>query len=140
MGINMIVGFTCSAFDLLHPGHVLMLQECANNCHHLIVGLHTDPTIDRPDTKQKPVQSTFERFLLLKNCQYVDEIIPYDTEKDLCNMLATLDINIRFLGEEYRNIEATGQQICKGRGIEIMYLDRKHTFSSTDLRNRLNAR
>jgi glycerol-3-phosphate cytidylyltransferase len=139
MDIDMKNGFTCSAFDFLHPGHITMLAECKKNCDWLIVGLHTDPTIDRPTTKQKPVQSVFERYLMLRHCKYVDEIIPYETEKDLCNMLSILDIHVRFLGEEYRNIEATGQQICKGRDISIIYLPRKHTYSSTDLRNRING-
>lgn len=139
MGIDMKIGFTCSAFDFLHPGHAIMLEECKKYCDKLIVGLHTDPSIDRPTTKNKPIQTTFERFLLLKNSKHVDEIIPYDTEKDLSNMLAVLDINVRFLGEEYQNTEATGQQICRARGIEIIYLSRKHMFSSTELRKRLDA-
>ena len=115
-----------------------MLEDAKNQADILVVGLHTNPNLDR-DNKNKPIQTTFERFLLLKNSKHVDEIIPYDTEKDLSNMLAVLDINVRFLGEEYQNTEATGQQICRARGIEIIYLSRKHMFSSTELRKRLDA-
>jgi len=134
----MKIGFTCSAFDLLHPGHLVMLEECKNNCDYLVVGLHTDPTIDRPDTKQRPIQSTFERWVQLDSCRWVDKIIPYDTEKDLENLLSTLKIDVRFIGDEYREKNFTGKNICEKRGIEIFYnAARLHSFSSTAMRNRL---
>lgn len=133
----MIVGFTCGAFDLLHAGHIAMLAECKKNCDKLIVGLHTDPTIDRSQ-KNKPIQSTFERFVQLSAVRYVDEIVPYDTEKDLCNILATMTkINRRFVGEEYRGMVITGDDICKLNNIEIVYTSRDHTYSSSELRNRI---
>jgi len=134
----MKIGFTCSAFDLLHPGHLVMLEECKNNCDYLVVGLHTDPTIDRPDTKQRPIQSTFERWVQLDSCRWVDKIIPYDTEKDLENLLSTLKIDVRFLGYEYIDKNYTGKNICLSRDIEIFYnAARLHSFSSTAMRNRL---
>lgn len=131
------VGFTCSAFDLLHPGHVAMLQECKEHCHYLIVGLHVDPTIERPKNKQKPVQSLYERYAQLRACKFVDEIIPYETESDLINMMAVEPIDIRFVGEEYRETYITAQDICEKRGIKIHYNRRLHMYSSTDLRGRL---
>lgn len=136
----MIMGFTCGAFDLLHAGHVAMLKECKEHCEYLIVGLQTDPTIDRPTSKNKPIQTVYERYLQLKGCEYVDEIIPYDTERDLENLLCIEDIGIRFLGEEYNNLnfEATGQRICEERNIQIFFTSRKHTFSSSELRDRIN--
>jgi glycerol-3-phosphate cytidylyltransferase len=134
----MKVGFVCSAFDLLHPGHVLMLKECKENCDFLIVGLQTNPTHDRP-YKNKPIQSIFERYIQLHGCKFVDQIIPYDTEKDLENILGTLDFNVRFIGEEYKctNKEFTGEYICKMRNIKMFYTKRNHSYSSTELRDRL---
>jgi glycerol-3-phosphate cytidylyltransferase len=132
----MITGFTCSAFDLLHPGHIVMLEECKNNCDYLIVGLQTDPTIDRP-SKNKPVQTVYERYVQLTGCKYVDRIIPYDTEKDLENIIATLPINIRFLGDEYKSVKFTGKDICEYRGIKVFFNSpRLYSYSSTDLRTR----
>lgn len=133
----MIIGFTCSAFDLLHPGHIAMLKECKDNCDYLIVGLHTDPTIDRPGAKNKPVQTVYERFAQLRACKYVDEIIPYETEYDLINLIAIENINIRFVGEEYSDTFLTAQDICDKRGIQIFYNSRKHKYSSSELRSRL---
>lgn len=133
----MIVGFTCSAFDLLHPGHLAMLKECKDNCDYLIVGLHTDPSIDRPKAKNKPVQTVYERFAQLRACKYVDEIIPYETEYDLINLIGIENINIRFVGEEYNDTFLTAQDICDKRGIKIFYNSRKHKYSSSELRSRL---
>jgi len=130
------VGFTCSAFDLLHAGHVAMLRECKQHCNFLIVGLHVDPTVDRP-SKNKPVQSVYERYMQLKGCQYVDAIIPYETEEDLINIMAIEPIDIRFVGVEYKDTYITGQDICEKRGINIMYNERYHMYSSTELRSRL---
>ena len=136
---NMIgrpIGFTCSTFDLLHAGHILMLAEAKQICDYLIVGLQTDPTIDRPDVKNKPVQSVVERYVQLSAVKFVDEIIVYDTEKDLEDLLMFLPINHRIIGEEYRDKPFTGKNICEDRGINIIYNSRKHRFSSSELRQR----
>jgi glycerol-3-phosphate cytidylyltransferase len=132
-----MIGFTCSAFDLLHPGHIAMLRECKEHCDWLIVGLHVDPTVERVKAKQKPVQSVYERYVQLSGCKYVDEIIPYEKEEDLINLLAIEPIDIRFVGEEYKDTYITGQDICEKRNIQIFYNTRKHMYSSTDLRGRL---
>jgi glycerol-3-phosphate cytidylyltransferase len=130
------VAFTCSTFDLLHAGHILMLAECKQICDYLIVGLQTDPTIDRPDTKNKPVQSIVERYVQLSAVKFVDEIIVYDTEKDLEDLLAFLPITIRICGEEYKDKHLTGKDICDNRGIRTHYNSRTHRFSSSELRQR----
>ena len=135
----MKVGITFSTFDLLHAGHIAMLRDAKEQCDYLIVGLHSDPTIDRPDTKNKPVQSMFERYLQLKAVRYVDEVIPYETEQDLKDILKTLNINVRILGEEYRDRDFTGKDICKQRDISLYFNKRDHRFSSTDLRNRIKV-
>ena len=132
----MIKGYTCGAFDLLHAGHVEMLRECKEHCDWLIVGLHVDPRVDRP-TKNKPVQSIYERYVQLRGCQYVDEIIPYDTEEDLINIMAIEPIDVRFVGAEYRDTYLTGQDICEKRDIQILFNNRYHGYSSTELRSRL---
>jgi len=136
---NMIgkpVGFTCSTFDLLHAGHILMLAECKQVCDYLIVGVQSDPTIDRPGTKNKPVQSIVERYVQLSAVKFVDEIIVYNTEKDLEDMLMFLPISVRIIGEEYKDKDFTGKQICEDRGIKIWYNSRSHRFSSSELRQR----
>tara|TARA_Y100000385_G_C12943989_1_gene572461 strand:- start:187 stop:606 length:420 start_codon:yes stop_codon:yes gene_type:complete len=132
-------GFTCSTFDLLHAGHVTMLKEASQNCDWLICGLQTDPTIDRPTSKNKPIQSLVERFIQLDALKYVNEIVVYQTEKDLEDLLLTLNINVRFVGEEYRNVSFTGKDICEKRDIEIFYNKREHSFSTTELRERIYA-
>ncbi len=131
------VGFTCSTFDLLHAGHITMLEEAKHHCDFLVVGLQNDPTMDRPDTKNSPVQSIIERQIQLSAVKYVDEIIVYNTEQDLCDLLLTLPINIRILGVEYEKSEFTGKEICINRGIELYFNKRDHSFSSTSLRNRV---
>jgi len=136
MSKEKIVGFTCGAFDLLHPGHIAMLNDCKRYCDHLIVGLHTDPSIDRP-TKNKPIQSVYERYVQLKGCKHVDEIIPYDTEEDLQNLLSIESIDVRFVGSEYKGTYITGQKICDMRKIAVVYNTRLHNYSSTNLRDRL---
>ena len=130
------VGFTCSTFDLLHAGHILMLAECKQICDYLIVGVQSDPTIDRPGIKNKPVQSIVERYVQLSAVKFVDEIIVYNTEKDLEDMLMFLPINVRIIGEEYKDKDFTGKQICEDRGIKIWYNSRSHRFSSSELRQR----
>ena len=128
----MKIGFTCSTFDLFHAGHMMMLKEAKSQCDYLIVGLQTDPTIDRPDTKNKPVQSLFERFVQLDSCKYVDEIIPYSTEKELMDILLSYPIDVRIVGEEYKDKHFTGREL----NLEIHYNSRKHSFSTTSLRQR----
>lgn len=132
----MKIGFTASSFDLLHAGHTLMLEEAKTVCDYLIVGLQTDPTIDRP-TKNKPVQTVVERYLQLRACKYVDEIIPYAKESDLEDILSSMSIDVRILGVEYKDQDFTGRDICKKRGIELYFNKRDHRFSSSDLRKRV---
>lgn len=136
---TMTRGFTCGAFDLLHPGHILLLEWARNHCDHLIVGLHTNPAIDRPQQKVVPVQSTAERWLQLRAVKYVDEIIPYDTELDLENLIGSLDIQVRILGDDYKGLNFTGQDICTVKKISILYAPRYHSYSSTELRRRLRT-
>ena len=132
----MKIGFTASAFDLLHAGHVLMLEEAKKQCDYLICGLQTDPSQDRT-TKSKPAQTIVERYLQLRACKFVDEIIPYGTEQDLEDLLAGMHIDVRVLGIEYRDKDFTGHDICKKRDIEIFFNERDHRFSSSGLRNHI---
>lgn len=131
------VGITFSTFDLLHAGHIAMLSEAKRHCDYLIAALQTDPTIDRPSTKNKPVQSIVERQIQLQAVRYVDEIVVYQTEKDLEDILLTLPINVRILGVEYQGKEFTGKDICLKRNIELVYNGRDHSFSSSNLRKRV---
>lgn len=133
----MKVGFTCSTFDLLHAGHVQMLRNAKDQCDYLIVGLQTDPTIDRPDTKNKPVQTLVERYTQLRAVSYVDEIIPYETEADLEDILSLYNLDVQILGDEYRDKDFTGKDIGRKRGIEYYFNERSHRFSSSDLRKRV---
>ena len=132
----MIVGFTCSTFDLLHAGHVQMLREAKEHCDYLICGLQIDPSIDRAE-KNSPIQTVVERYTQLKAISYVDEIIPYATEEDLKDILQMYHINIRVLGDEYREKDFTGKEICKRRDISLYFNKRDHRFSSSDLRKRV---
>jgi glycerol-3-phosphate cytidylyltransferase len=131
----MRVGFTASAFDLLHAGHVQMLREAKDQCDYLICGLNIDPT-DRPE-KNSPIQTVVERYTQLKAVSYVNEIIPYNTEEDLLDILAMYHIDVRILGEEYRDKEFTGKDICRKRDIELYFNKRDHRFSSSNLRGRV---
>ena len=132
----MRIGFNCSSFDLLHAGHVTMLKMEKQLCDYLIVGLQVDPTIDRPGIKNKPVQSIYERYVQLQACRYVDEILVYETEFDLLQLLQTQKIDIRFLSDEYLNRDFTGKQYCIDNGIELHYHKRSHIYSSSELRSR----
>jgi len=134
----MKIGFTCSTFDLLHAGHVQMLREAKEQCDYLICGLQVDPSIDRKE-KNSPVQSLVERYSQLHACRYVDEIIPYQTEKDLEDILEMYHIDIRILGDEYREKDFTGKDICQERDIDLYFNKRDHRFSTTDLRNRVKS-
>lgn len=128
----MKIGFVCSSFDLFHAGHVMMLKEAKTQCDYLIVGLQTDPTIDR-NWKNKPVQGVFERYVQLQACKYVDEIVPYSTEKELVDILTSYPIDVRILGEEYQDKEYTGKELL----ISVHYNKRRHSFSTTELRQRV---
>lgn len=130
------VGITASTFDLLHAGHISMLREAKTKCDHLICALQVDPSLDRPE-KNKPVQTLVERYTQLAGVKFVDEIVPYQTEQDLEDILNMYPINIRIIGEEYKNGKFTGRAICSKRGIEIYYNKRDHRFSSSDLRKRV---
>ncbi len=130
------VGFTASCFDLLHAGHILMLEEAKTVCDHLIVALQSDPSIDRPE-KRKPIQSLIERQIQLKAVKYVDEIVVYETEEDLLNLLKTLPIDVRIIGEDYIGKDFTGRDYCTTHNIEIYYNSRRHTYSSTELIERI---
>ena len=132
----MKVGFTCSTFDLLHAGHISMLREAKQHCDYLICGLQTDPSVDRPE-KNRPIQTIVERYTQLNAVGYVDEIVPYATEEDLKDILSMLQIDVRILGEEYRDKEFTGKDICRKRDIQLFFNKREHRFSSSDLRKRV---
>jgi glycerol-3-phosphate cytidylyltransferase len=131
------IGFTCSAFDLLHAGHIQMLRDAKSQCDYLICGLQVDPAIDR-ETKNSPVQSLVERYIQLAAVKYVDEIIPYESESDLNDILEMLPINVRILGEEYKQKDFTGKDVCRRRGIELYFNKRDHRFSSSSLRKRVS--
>jgi glycerol-3-phosphate cytidylyltransferase len=130
------IGLTCSTFDLFHSGHVIMLEEAKRQCDYLIAAIQVDPTIDR-QTKNKPVQSIIERQIQVSACKHVDEIIVYSTEKELEDIFMALPIDVRILGEEYKDTDYTGKEICMKRGIELYFNKRDHFFSSSDLRQRV---
>ncbi len=132
------IGITFSTFDLgPHAGHIAMLSEAKNHCDYLIAALQTDPTIDRQDTKNKPIQTIVERQIQLAATRYVDEIVVYQTEKDLEDLLLILPVDVRILGIEYQNKEFTGKDICRRRNIELVFNSRDHSFSSSNLRKRV---
>lgn len=126
------IGFTCGAWDLLHAGHVVMLKQARQNCDYLIVGLQTDPSIDRQE-KNQPVQSVYERFVQVSALRDVDEVVPYDTEQSLIDLLESTSIDVRFIGEDYKDKSFTGDYLP----IKIFYTNRKHSFSSSGLRERV---
>lgn len=127
-------GFTCGAFDLCHSGHMLMFKECKQFCDYLIVGLQTDPTLDRAN-KNKPIQTLEERKIQLEGIKYIDEIVIYNTEQDLYNLLAKNDIGvtIRIIGEDWRGKEYTGHDLP----LEVAFNSRTHSYSTTSLRERI---
>ena len=131
------IGITFSTFDMLHAGHIAMLSEAKNHCDYLICGLQTDPTIDRPDSKNPPIQSIVERQIQLSACRYVDEVVVYQTEQDLVDLLLILPVDVRILGREYEGTNFSGYGECYDRGIEIVYNGRDHSFSSSSLRKRV---
>lgn len=131
------IGITFSTFDMLHAGHIAMLSEAKNHCDYLIAGLQTDPTIDRPGIKNRPVQTIVERQIQLAACRYVDEVVVYSTEQDLRDLLLILPVDIRILGIEYQGTNFSGQDECKKRNIDIVFNVRDHSFSSSSLRKRV---
>lgn len=133
------IGITFSTFDMLHAGHIAMLSEAKNHCDYLICGLQTDPTINRPETKNRPIQSVVERQIQLAACRYVDEVVVYQTEQDLVDLLLILPLDVRVLGVEYEQKDFTGRDECYDRGIEIVFNGRDHSFSSSSLRKRVVA-
>jgi glycerol-3-phosphate cytidylyltransferase len=133
---NKTIGITCSTFDLLHTGHVIMLEECKKHCDFLICALQVDPTIDRKE-KNKPIQSLVERYIQLDAVKYVDKIIPYTTEEELLTIFSSLDLDVRIIGEEYKDKDFTAKEICHKRGIRLVYNKREHDFSTTNLRERI---
>lgn len=133
------IGITFSQFDMLHAGHIAMLAEAKNHCDYLIAGLQTDATIDRPDTKNPPVQSIVERQIQLAACRYVDEVVVYQTEQDLVDLLLILPLDVRILGVEYEHQDYTGKHEGMMRGIIPIFNGRDHSFSSSSLRKRVVA-
>jgi len=129
-----MTGFTCGAWDVCHAGHLVMFEECKKQCNYLIVGLQTDPTIDRPE-KHKPVQTIFERYMQLRACKFIDEVIPYDTEEDLYNLLVCLKPDIRFMGADWKDKPNYSRDLLSQ--MKVIYNSREHTFSSTELRKRI---
>jgi glycerol-3-phosphate cytidylyltransferase len=130
------VGITFSTFDLLHPGHVIFLRECKKLCEYLLVGLHVDPSVERA-TKNSPVQTVYERYVQLKGCTYVDDIIPYQTELDLLNILKTNPIDVRFLGTDYIDVDRKSITGWGYGNIVTHFINRDHSYSSTELRKRI---
>ena len=133
---NRIIGITCSTFDLLHAGHIIMLEECKKYCDYLICALQVDPSLDRPE-KNKPIQSLVERYIQLDAVQYVDKIIPYNNEEELKTIFSSLDIDVRIIGEEYKDKNFTAKDICMKRNIRFVYNKRDHDFSTSSLRKRI---
>ena len=130
-------GLTASAFDLLHAGDIQMLEEAKEQCGYLVCALQVDPTVDRPE-KNKPIQSIFERYIQLRAVKYVDDIIPYTTERDLLQLIEIIHPDVRIIGEEYRDKDFTGKQYCLDNDISIYYNRRQHAFSTSQLRKRVS--
>tara|TARA_Y100001963_G_scaffold155357_1_gene246290 strand:- start:656 stop:1090 length:435 start_codon:yes stop_codon:yes gene_type:complete len=129
---NQKIGFVCSCFDLLHAGHILMLKDAKSQCDYFVVGLQTDPTIDRPE-KNKPIQSLKERKIQLEAVKYIDDIFVYDTESDLYDLLKLVKPSVRILGSDYKGKSFTGDDL----NIPIYYHERNHDYSSSDLRRKI---
>jgi glycerol-3-phosphate cytidylyltransferase len=135
----MKIGITFSSFDLLHAGHIKMLEEAKSQCDYLICGLQTDPTLDRPE-KNRPIQTVVERYIQLKGCKFVDEVVPYATEQDLEDVLRSFKIDVRIVGDEYMDKQYTGRKYCEESGIELYYNKREHRFSSSGLRKEVQEK
>lgn len=139
LGSEKVIGITFSSFDLLHAGHVMMLAEAKQQCDYLICGLQIDPTLDRPE-KNRPVQTVVERYVQLQGCQYVDKIVPYSTEQDLEDILRSFKVDVRVVGDEYKDKNFTGRAYCEEKGIRLYFNSRDHRFSSSGLRKIVAAR
>ena len=135
----MKIGITFSSFDLFHAGHVKMLEDAKRECDYLICALQTDPTLDRPE-KNRPIQSVVERYIQLKGCKHVDEIVPYATEQDLEDVLRSFKIDVRIIGDEYASKQFTGREYCEENGIAFFYNKRDHRFSSSGLRKEVQEK
>ncbi|GGH26216.1 glycerol-3-phosphate cytidylyltransferase [Sphingobacterium alkalisoli] len=135
----MKIGITFSAFDLLHAGHIKMLEDAKEQCDYLICGLQTDPTLDRAE-KNKPTQTVFERYMQLRACKHVNKIIPYATEQDLEDIMRSFKIHVRILGDEYMHKNFTGREYCEEKGIELYFNRRENRFSSSSLRRIIAAK
>ena len=133
---NQKFGITFSTFDLFHAGHVKMIEEAKRQCDYLIVGLQLDPSLERPE-KNSPSQSIIERYIQLRGSKHIDEVVPYVTEQDLEDILRSFKIDVRIIGEEYRDKDFTGKDYCESKGIELYYNSRDHRFSSSSLRNQV---
>lgn len=131
----MKVGFTCGVFDLYHAGHVLMLKECKENCDYLIVALNKAQNISNEINpgKKKPIYSIEERVLIMESCKFVDEVLVYNSEEELEQILRTKNIKIRFLGEDYKEKKITGSNL----GMELYYTNRDHGLSTSLYRKRI---
>lgn len=132
----MIKGFTCGAFDLLHAGHLIFLRDCKARCDKLIVGIHVDPSVER-GYKNKPIQSLIERQIQLLSCKYVDDVLVYETERDLERLLGIMNVQKRFVGDDWKKEDITGGDVCDKRKIEVVYIPRNHDWSSSSLRERV---
>lgn len=132
----MKTGITFSTFDLLHAGHIAMLREAKTVCDYLICGLQVDPSLDRPE-KNKPVQTLVERYVQLSGVKYVDEIVCYQSEDDVVDILEMFNVDVKIMGAEYRDKDFTGKDVCKRKGIQLYFNNRSHRFSSSDLRQRV---
>lgn len=131
-----MTGLATGTFDLLHAGHVVFLRDCRRQCDKLVVALQQDPTHDRP-YKNKPIQTLLERQIQLMGCKYVDDVVCYETESDLVDLLATMNIDRRFIGDDWNINNITGKEICDSRKIELILIKRDHNWSSTELRERI---
>lgn len=134
--MNFIKGITFGAFDLCHAGHALLFEYCKRHCNYLIVGLHVDPSTERAE-KNYPIMSLLERQILVKSSKHVDEVICYETEKDIEIILSSFDVQVRFLGRDYWGKNFTAKDICEYKKIQLMYCDRSHNYSTTNLRERI---
>ena len=131
-----IVGFTAGTMDLCHAGHILMLKEAKKVCDFLIVGLQSDPTIDRPH-KSKPIMSVQERKIVLEGIKYVDKVFVYNTEADLIRLIKKIKPDVRIIGADWKGKKITGGELAKELGHKIHYNSRNHQYSSTELKKRI---
>lgn len=127
-----MIGFIAGSFDVIHPGYIYMFEESRNNCDYLIVALQDDPTIERPE-KLKPILTLSERIKILRSIKYIDVVVTYNTEEELYGFLKSVEPNIRFLGDDYKDKKITGSDL----EIPIHYLDRSHGWSTTKFKKEI---